>query len=135
MEKELRWRSLLAGWSKSGLSGPAYCQQQGVIYGQFASWKKVIKQRDAESRKDRVAINRSGAGRPKSDSSADSGRQRSVQFAPVKVTESPKLTAHSALVGAESMLEIVLNGGLVVRVNSGCQLDFLASVISLLETR
>ena len=35
-----RWTALLAQWRSSGLSGRAFCREQGLAYAQWLYWRR-----------------------------------------------------------------------------------------------
>ena len=109
LRKDRYWRSVLADFEKSGMSGQAYCRSRGISYSAFASRRRRLPARDA------------GAAR----SSA-----RQVEFAPVTLKPSPVLDTPVA--GVEP-IEIVFPTGVTLRVPEGFSASSLADIVSILE--
>ena len=46
--REVYWRSVVGRQRQSGLSVRAFCEQEGVAEPSFYSWRRTIRQRDAQ---------------------------------------------------------------------------------------
>lgn len=40
------WQTLISQWQASGLSAPAFCEQQGIGYTSFCQWRQRLRSRD-----------------------------------------------------------------------------------------
>lgn len=38
------WPQRIRDWEQSGLSGAAFCKQHGLVYHQFAYWKRQVRE-------------------------------------------------------------------------------------------
>lgn len=127
MAKERHWRSIIADAIASGMSDAAYCRQHNLIYSQLRNWVKRLKQRDAQAAKTKL--------RARTQQPVHS-REGTVEFAEVQITERQERCATAPPKEDEhSMLEVIFPSGVKVRVASGCSLDLLSSVVSVLENR
>ena len=43
------WQEQIYSWQHSGLSGPAFCKQQDLVYHRFAYWRKKFTQNESTS--------------------------------------------------------------------------------------
>lgn len=130
--KEQRWRRILRDWQRSGLSVIGYCRQHQLKYYSFRDWRKVIEERDLES-KGEVSLRQKRKTRHQSKKALPDNQSNTepvTGFAPVRLVGNIP-TARSS--DSSSVLEIVLTTGTILRVNSTCPLPFLQSVVSLLE--
>jgi hypothetical protein len=119
--RERYWRGVIADCEASELSRMAYCREHGISYTQLQNWRRRLPLRDAESAARRRRQGR-GAGRR---------TKKAIEFLPVCVLDQPKDEAAPG----PARVELVLNCGTTVRLDSGCPLPFLSSVISVLEDR
>lgn len=46
----LLWEQEISKFKESGLSGAAYCREHGLSYGKFASWRKKLRNPQADNR-------------------------------------------------------------------------------------
>ncbi len=51
VKKEGFWRNKLEQWKESGKSQSQFCREEGLNPNTFSSWKRVIPEREAESRR------------------------------------------------------------------------------------
>ncbi len=132
MDKEQRWRGIFRDWQRSGLSAIAYCRHHQLKYYSFRDWRKVIEERDLESKR-QVSLQQKMKTRHRSTKDL-SDNQANIEpvtcFAPVRLVNNALAESSSV---SKSILEIVLTTGTVLRVNSSCPLPFLQSVVSFLE--
>jgi len=42
-DKKTLWQDRMADWKKSGLTQPAFCQQQNITLSSFGYWRKRLK--------------------------------------------------------------------------------------------
>ena len=100
-EKEQFWRLVLEEHSLSGLSAREFCRRESISEPSFYSWRRKIRERDAEG-------------------------QLGRELMPVNVIEPGK---SSGLSSEESRLvsplEIVTASGLTVRVDGSCPVDLI----------
>lgn len=40
------WQALITQWQASGLSAPAFCEQQGIGYARFCQWRQRLRTAD-----------------------------------------------------------------------------------------
>jgi transposase len=125
--KEQRWRQLLADYRASSLNGAEYCRQNGITYSLFKDWQKKLKTRDAEDlvRRQRKPPRRN----PRYDTPKNTESDEPA-FVPVNVAAQPRI-AKPQIVG----IELMLKTGHSLRITDGCSLEFLASVVDVLEGR
>jgi transposase len=100
------WRQRLQRFERSGLSAVAFCAKEGVSAPSFYAWRQRLRQRTSEQ----VA----GTARP-----ADGA----ARLVPVR------------LLPLAAPVEVVLPGGLVLRLPPGCDLDFVRSLVATLGGR
>ena len=102
--KERHWRQLLARWQRSGLTVRDFCAQIGCSEPSFYSWRRELQRRD------RVAP----AAAPPA-------------FVPVRVVPD------ALPVPAAPALEVLLPGGVVLRLPAGSDLAWLGQLLRHLE--
>ena len=97
-EKEAFWRLVLEEHQRSGLSAREFCRNEGLAESSFHSWKRVLADRDQESKTPaRPSAGhgpRSGQGKrlaPKNQDKKPSTGENS--FVPVEVVPSPIATS------------------------------------------
>ena len=100
------WRQRLQRFERSGLSAVAFCAKEGVSAPPFYAWRRRLRQEPAEQ-----------ANRP-AEPLADGPR-----LVPVR------------LLAPAAPVEIVLPGGLVLRLAPGCDLDFIRALVATLGGR
>lgn len=138
----------------SALSAAEYCRQHDIKYSQYKDWAKVLARRDAEVQRRTAELQSEHKQRlaAKKEEQQKNSRQEflrkraraiareakrevgatNVEFAeayPVDNAEQPAITKAEKQAG----LEIVVRDNISVRVQPGCSMDLLASVLSLLE--
>jgi hypothetical protein len=117
LQKEARWRKVVATQRRSGHSVRQYCQENDLPESAFWFWKRELARRDAE----KPALRAGGQ-----SSSRRTGRQRSPLPSLVPVTIGAALS---------TPLEISFAHGVNVRVGSGCDEALLQVVLRALESR
>src|SRR3990167_8335511 len=144
--KERYWRKVFADWKISALSGAEYCRRHDIPYNQFHDWRKVITSRDADvaartaelqaEHRKRLAPKKKAA---YSAIAAKERREQStvegVEFAEAQLVDHPdaEVCAIESKPNMQAYLEIVFRNSITVRVQSGCPLQLLSSVVLLLE--
>jgi hypothetical protein len=121
IEKDKRWRKIIADWQASGLNMTAFCRRENVKLGSLCDWRRTIQRRDAEA-----------AGKSRKPSLAKVSPQ------PVRTTDSDTfvpvvLTGPTNSETLEAAMEITLRSGTRVAVREHCSPGLLASVLRLLE--
>ena len=109
-EKEQFWRLVLEEHSLSGLSAREFCRRESISEPSFYSWRRKIRERDAEG-------------------------QLGRELVPVNVIEpgeSPRLSSVESRLG--SSLEIVTTSGLTVRVDESCSVDLIRRALVAMRT-
>ena len=126
MAKEHHWRAVLQDWQESRLSGPEYCQQHDIKYHNLKDWRKEIRRRDQERPKN---VGKNKAGKPSSSKSFP-------EFVPVQVVDSVSgdIAVDKTLATSEFVLEAVFPG-CVLRLKDSCPVEFLSSVVAVMEGR
>lgn len=118
--RRAHWQALLEACRRSGLSQAEFCRRRGIPPGTLAFWKHTLAHAARPSR---------SRGRPV--------RPATPAFVPVRVVAPPRpaddAMAGSAAAGGE--IEIVLAGGLRVRVRGRVDVPWLGQVIRTLATR
>ena len=120
-DKEQFWRQMFARWTASGLSIAAFCKDAGLNPQSFYRWRRVLRRR----------ISRFGQQwRPQAGDAAN-------EKVPTAITSSLPLFVPLAVENttAPAMLEVVVRGGLVIRVPEGFDAPTLAQVLAVLEGR
>jgi hypothetical protein len=118
------WQSLIAAWSKSGLSQRAFCARRGILPGTLAWWKHQLsseipvpsRRRPASARFVRVELRPGATG-------AEVGAGSATSTAPV--CSPPALPA---------LLELVFPDGLRVRIGAGCDPELVGRVLAALRS-
>lgn len=103
-EKERHWREVIREQVRSGLSIRAFCREQGLSEPSFYSWRRELRRRDTAPRSRR-----------------GEGDDHRPQLVPVSVAASPEC------------VEVVLSGGVVLRVPEGTAIQTLRDVLAALE--
>ena len=118
--RRAHWQALLEACRRSGLSQAEFCRRRGIPPGTLAFWKHTLARAAHPAR-----------------SRARPGRPAPPTFVPVQVVTRPRpaddAIARSAAAGGE--IEIVLAGGLRVRVRGRVDVPWLGQVIRTLATR
>jgi hypothetical protein len=150
--KERYWRAMIADCNASGLSRAEYCRQKGISVLCLRNWITRLALRDArtakaevprqaETKKARVQKDKRIKGKAVTHKTryaapaAPDNHQRSVEFAEIQVVNSQKVVAAALEQSGSYCLEIVFGSGIKLHLASGCPLDLLSSVITLLENR
>ena len=100
------WRQRLQRFERSGLSVGAFCTKEGVSLPSFYAWRRRLRQPSAEQPARPVVV------------PGGSARLVSVSVIP-----------------AAGPVEILLPGGIVLRLTPGCDLDFVRSLVATLGER
>jgi transposase len=103
---ETLWRQRLLRFERSGLSAVAFCAKEGVSAPSFYAWRRRLRQPTAPQ-----------ADRPAAPA-ADVARLVPVRILP-----------------AAAPVELVLPGGLVLRLAVGCDLGFVRALLATLGER
>ena len=101
--KERFWRRMLRQWGRSGLSARDFCQQHNLSQPSLYAWRRIIAVRDAAA----------------------------VPFVPVEVLPPEKPTEANGT--RDSGLELVLQGGRVLRIGPAFDGPTLQRLLPLLE--
>ncbi len=113
--KERRWRRLLRGWRRSGLSVREFCEWHALSEPSFYSWRRELGKRDREAAS-RRATRRNGLATD------------TAQFLPVHVIEEAVQDPP-----ASRWVEVQLPSGVRLRVPAGFDRQTLADVLAALE--
>ena len=89
---EDRWRDRIKRWRGSGLSVREFCLREGVSEPSFYQWRKRLKAHRSSD----------GDGSP-------------AVFVPVQVVDTPVTRVATVWDGADSVVEVVLPGGVTIR--------------------
>jgi hypothetical protein len=108
VEKEMYWRKLVLKFDDSGMSVSRFCAEERINESNFYSWRKVIRQRDAEQVSARVVKKPEG---------------RNGLFVPVRI-DAPQIE--------EQLLDIELPGGARVKVTGKTNLALLSAILKFL---
>jgi transposase len=100
------WRRCLQRFERSGLSAVAFCAKEGVSTPSFYAWRRRLRQSSAE--------------------------QANHPAGPL--ADSPRLVPVRLLTPA-APIELLLPGGLVLRLAPGCDLDFVRTLLATLVDR
>jgi hypothetical protein len=111
--KERLWRQRLARWQRSGLTGRDFCRREHLAEPSFYNWKREIARRDRE-----LAAATPPIRKQRQPRTTQAGR---TTFVPVTV------------VGATTVLEVVVRSGQTVRVGVGFDAAHLRAVVTALE--
>jgi hypothetical protein len=114
----------------------AYCRKENVKLSSLSDWQRKIRERDqaSESRTSRQTKPSSRyrrTGRASSQPRAKASTGGAPDFAPVHIIDESPSVEHAQ----ESGLDIVLPGGIVLRLRDNCSMSLLVKVISSLEGR
>ena len=119
--RRAHWQALLEACRRSGLSQAEFCRRRGVPPGTLAFWKHTLAREARPSR-----------------SRARPVRPATPAFVPVRVVAPPRPAADAIggpATAASGEIEIVLAGGLRVRVRGRVDVPWLGQVIRTLATR
>ncbi len=112
--REAHWRSVLDEWSRSGLTQAAFCRKRAISVYCLRWWKRELPRRRH--------VTATVKGQRKQASSKQRPEHPSQPaFLPVRIAP------------ASVLLEIVLINGRVIRVPSGCDLEAIGKLASVLE--
>jgi hypothetical protein len=124
-EREARWRTVVAEWSKSGLSQAAFCGERALPVKRFYWWRSEL------ARRERACKRRPGP--PAVPPQRGSG---GPQLVPLRVVPSRSGCGGEGQEGAGEWpagVEVLLAHGRRVRVGRGFEAEVLAAVVSVLE--
>jgi hypothetical protein len=105
------WKSVLEDFETTGLSGQAYCRQNGIPYTAFANRRRRL---------------------PETIRAAAKAKSKHVEFAEVAIKDSPTPAETPSPTIAER-LELVLPKGTVLRIPNGYSPAALSKIVSALE--
>ena len=114
-KKERLWRGRIRRQQQSGLSIRAFCAEESLSEASFHWWRRELPHRLAESR----------IGPPAGLQRASPGSPEVARFVPVTVAPSSPCPS----------IEIILPGGVLVRVLQDCSSQLLGEVLAALEAR
>jgi transposase len=118
--KEKLWRGIILRHQSSGLSVRAFCEREGLKDCDFLRWRRELSRRDRER----------STPRPDSALRGTTETRVSPSFLPVRVVDADCTPSRPA-----PPIEIVLNGGLTVRVPFGFDPGTLDNVLAVLGSR
>jgi transposase-like protein len=152
--KEEFWRKQIDLWQESGLSVRAFCRESGIVETSFYAWRRelIIRAREdgsAEELSRAMTPNTLKDGRGGSvairfrqtDRSAIQELAKSEEkpnpFVPIRLisTGAGKKNEEEAakVASGQSQVEITLPNGAVIRLDDGCNPDFVARLLSSLR--
>lgn len=129
--RERRWRRIVEGWSRSGMSQRLYARRRGISLWSFRWWLYELRRRDS--------VRIGGPGRPSSGSAggraAEPARSSSAPpFLPVKVVQSPTKTPPRAISSLPTVpIEVVVGDRRRIRVSGDFDAALLAKLVTALE--
>ena len=155
LAKEQGWRGIIANWQASDISMAEYCRLRDIDYRNLSKWRQIIRARDLELSQPKSTKNKqeqrrsvplsrvatrvrqaSRLGKSAPGQKALHRGSQSVEFAEVKLVDHPTVVSPGPAVPSETVLvEIILSSGIKLRPNAACPIEFLSSVISILEKR
>lgn len=109
------WRGVLAQWARSGLTQTEFCRRRGVSIATFRSWRYAL------ARRERSAVRRRGT-----RTGAD------ARFVRVHVARSAAAT--NVVSERAGSIELILEGGRVVRVGRGFDGAVLVALLRVLRS-
>jgi transposase-like protein len=121
--KERAWRERIAAWQRSGQSVSGFCRDEGLSKASFYFWRKELQRRRAAKRQTE-SQRRSSAQR------AAAAPQSAAAFVPVRVRGVVDRTPESP-----STVEVLLPGGVVLRVPEHCPAARVRELVEALEAR
>jgi len=121
LEKDRRWRKIIADWQTSGLTMTEFCRRENIKLSSLCDWRRVIQKRDVE------AVTKKNNSKKVKIKKDNPRRSPDNTFVPVVLTGSA--------IGEtpDPVLEIKLRNGAVISVREQCPLNLLASVIKMME--
>jgi hypothetical protein len=132
--KERHWRGIIRDWQESGLSMAGYCQREKIKINQLSAWFKKIRARDharnlqAADKSSARTVPKRPSGKPESPASSETG---ATGFAEVRVKDDMP----SAENAQDTILDVALTCGIVLRLRDKCSMSFLVKVVNSLEDR
>lgn len=156
IQRESRWREIVAGQRQSGQSVRAYCRQAGIEESAFYWWRRKLAQRSRQGhhlpparRQGRVGVVVGREGRSgRSEERKPSGvgyrapskmvTGRGVEFLPLRIKAQQRAPAETVAGRSEEAgraIEVALGGQCVVRIRPGFDRQTLARVLAVLEGR
>jgi transposase len=118
--KEKIWRATIRRHQESGLSVRDFCEREGLKDGNFLRWRRELDRRDREKTPDH----------PKMAIKEPTEPRGSPVLLPVQVVDADRLPSRPA-----PPIEIVLDGGPMVRVPTGFDPRTLVDILAVLEAR
>ncbi len=100
LEREQFWRLVLEEHAKSELNARAFCRRESISEPSFYAWRRKLRERDAGP-----AV---------------------ADLVPVEVVSSEM----PVIGGLSGQIEVVLAGGLVVRIHEDCSIEAMVRVLS-----
>jgi hypothetical protein len=128
-EKQRYWEEVLGRWKESGQSVRDFCRAEGLRESAFYFWRRELARRSQP----RIAANPAhkacrASSAARSSKPSPRPRQAAPAFLPVRVVTSDRTAAAQGV-------EIVLEQGRTVRVQTGFDRHTLAEVLAVLEAR
>jgi transposase-like protein len=139
IQRERRWREIVAGQRRSGQSVRAYCRQVGVAEPAFYWWRRKLAQRSRQHNhlpQPRRGGRQGRLARP--ETRKPSGASGGVEFLPLRIEaghRAPSKMVAGRGVKAGPAIEVVLGGQRVLRIAPGFDRQTLAEVLAVLEAR
>lgn len=121
-ERARYWQRHLDRWGRSGLSQAAYCRRHGLKAVTFAWWKRKLGAAVASSQERERSDKRSSSRKRASSRTGVNGRP-DAKFVEVAMI-SPGMAAY----------EVVLSGGLVIRVPEDFDPDKVSQLLAAVNT-
>ena len=123
---ERRWRRLLAGHARSGMTVRAYCRKARVPETAFYYWRGEVLRRDRESGERQPAMSR----RDRAAKGAAGGKPAAASFSEVEVKRGEST---STCRGSE--IDVILPSAVVVRVGRSVDEEQLRRVLAAVEAK
>ena len=116
------WRDVLARWGRSGLTQAEYCRRRGLSIGTFRWWRHALARRNGGHSQARVVRGRT-RGSPE------------ARFVAVRVRGADDgMPSTRQIIGSDSRIDLVLNGGRVLRIGRGFDREALLEIVRVLES-
>jgi len=126
-KKETFWRRHLEEWKVSGLSKRAYCIQQNLPQSSFNAWRRELDLRDRE--------------KGSFESSPGASQNHAAGFVPIRLVPDNQFQEHESEPRIERLnasekkgvVEVVIPGGAVLRIDEHCPEGFVSKIFSALK--